>query len=566
MQHLSRSKRYAAFFMLFSLTLFAFHVKAAAAKKKSAYQIDYQFKINGQLLPENSLSVYYADGIVRLQSTPSKSAAFIDFKQAEVVHMLQQEDGLYKTVTIFDSLPQPSAGDKKDTILNYPCKYASFFSFSNTIEVWYTEDAPLAASPYTNYLPANEALVLKVLVNNTYLYEATAITKISKDSLPNYPYAEAQTVSAAKMEELKIKSLYVRVPVFQADTLHFNPERKVVAGELESNRVYHFSNGSVVLKKVSLPELWRKGARAFVDLSCWSNGDAYDRVGSVFLIPETDKSLSMLDGLQKGKDVLPLFTDKDSNFYQGFRSTADYNVPVELLRFATPFGVGYFNQRRVIEGYDWKDAVSYKQEVTALLPVDQEEVWLGVFIGNYDKGGHQVNLDLDFYPATEVKTEERTILPLFYTVNIMEMSGQNYGRLFNKDTLRVSFELEDTLLNPVLYFTSTGHGGWDGGDEFNPKLNQLYLDGQLLYSVVPWRTDCGTYRLYNPASGNFENGLSSSDYSRSNWCPGALTPPYQVPLNSLTTGKHVLEVVIDQGEQEGNSFSHWCVSGVLSGQ
>jgi hypothetical protein len=71
--------------------------------------------------------------------------------------------------------------------------------------------------------------------------------------------------------------------------------------------------------------------------------------------------------------------------------------------------------------------------------------------------------------------------------------------------------------------------------------------------------------MANPASGNFQNGLSSSDLSRSNWCPATLTPPYIIPLKNLEPGEHTLEVVIDQGKDEGSSFSHWGVSGVLTG-
>jgi hypothetical protein len=116
-----------------------------------------------------------------------------------------------------------------------------------------------------------------------------------------------------------------------------------------------------------------------------------------------------------------------------------------------------------------------------------------------------------------------------------------------------------------MLYTSTWHGGWENGDEFNPKMNRILIDGVEVFKIVPWRTDCGTFRLSNPASGNFGNGMSSSDYSRSNWCPATLTPPYHIPLSSLVPGKHKLEVIIDQGEDEGESFNHWNISGILTG-
>ena len=114
-------------------------------------------------------------------------------------------------------------------------------------------------------------------------------------------------------------------------------------------------------------------------------------------------------------------------------------------------------------------------------------------------------------------------------------------------------------------YTTTGHGGWENGDEFVPKLNQIFLDNNEVFHITPWRTDCGTYRLLNPASGNFPDGLSSSDLSRSNWCPGSLTPPFVIPITNLKKGKHTVKVAIQQGKPEGGSFSHWCISGVLVG-
>jgi hypothetical protein len=147
----------------------------------------------------------------------------------------------------------------------------------------------------------------------------------------------------------------------------------------------------------------------------------------------------------------------------------------------------------------------------------------------------------------------------------MEAEGQNYGKLFRTDTLKMEFEIPENTSDLKLLYTSTGHGGWETGDEFVPKLNQIFIDDKEIFKIIPWRTDCATYRLYNPASGNFSNGISSSDLSRSNWCPGMLTPQEIVYLQNIKPGKHTLKVIIDQGENQGNAFSHWQVSGVLVG-
>ena len=178
------------------------------------------------------------------------------------------------------------------------------------------------------------------------------------------------------------------------------------------------------------------------------------------------------------------------------------------------------------------------------MPKDGKGVWIGIFIGNYDKGGHMVNVNLKVYPSFEHSdTQDKYwIKPIFNTVNIMEMSGQNYGTMFHNDSLKVTVNIPEGLKNLKLKFTSTGHGGWGNGDEFNQKLNKIFMDDNLVYSFIPWRDDCGTYRLSNPSSGNFRNGLSSSDLSRSNWCPGTVTVPEDIILDNLTPGNILLRL------------------------
>ena len=207
--------------------------------------------------------------------------------------------------------------------------------------------------------------------------------------------------------------------------------------------------------------------------------------------------------------------------------------------------------------------------MTSLLPALRGKVLIGVCIGNYDKGGHKVSLTMEYYPGEEVKKNQHPVngwvCPLFNTVNIMEMAGQSYGGLFRRDSLTVKFYVPEGVENVALKYITTGHGGWGGGDEFNQRENTLLLDDEVIMRYTPWRCDCATYRDYNPASGNFWNGISSSDLSRSGWCPGTISHPVYIPLPNLKNGWHVIKVAIPQGPNEGNSRSAWCVSGVLTG-
>ena len=536
------------------------------AQQKQVTKIIYQSVINGNFSEGSGITVLFSDNVAFLSDSKNKIRDFIDYNRKQTVTILSDENGFFKTLTPFAQLARPIAGEKTDTILNYKCQYAVVTSFSNKIELWYTDQAGVKASPYLGYLPNENSLVLRVTINGNRTLEAVSIEKMDDEQAPAYPFDTATEVTSAEMEELKIKSRYTRVPVFENQTINFEPDLALSTDkELKTGEVYRFSKGSVVMKKVKMPESWKKGGQVFAQLACWSEGDAYDRTGSVFIIPETHKT-TMLNALQKGVEILPSFNDKTGQNYQGFTATETFEPPVEIMRFFTSFGARFFNTRRVINNYNWKDAAFYNQEITPLIPSDATELWVGVFIGNYDKGGHKVNLQLNFYPSSEEeKPEQNWMDPLFHTVNIMEMSGQNYGRFFKTDTLKVAFSVPDSISDLQLLYTTTGHGGWGTGDEFVPKLNRILIDGKQVFEVVPWRTDCATYRLVNPASGNFATGLSSSDLSRSNWCPGTLTPPYFIPLQNLEPGNHRIEVIIDQGADEGGSFSHWSVSGILTG-
>ena len=556
--------------LLFFCLLLWFPIIISAQNNSDVFRVNYDQYDNNKKT-NNEQSIFYHNDIVFLSKPEDKIQHYTDLKNSQNISTIKYENKIFTNVTLFSTLPAASLNTKTKLILGYSCQYASFTYFSNKIEVWYTEKTFAKGSPYNKYLPNNKALVLEIIVNGNRRLMANAITEI-KDYLPSNNFNNnAIPVSNAEFEEIKINSRYTKLEIFKNEIINFDPDQIPTQKEnLQDNYVYHFSKGTVILKKVKLPPALKKSDYVYAKLSCKSNGDAYDRTGSVFIIPtKKDSMVSILDSYQYGLNNLPIYTDNQGNTYQGIIKEKNYAPPIEVLRFFTSFGADHFNEKRKINNYNWAENIVYKQEISSLIPVDEEEIWIGVFIGNYDSGGHIVSLDFDFYPSFNTEGDGESVKyieSLFSTVNTLEMSGQNYGRLFNNDTLKVNLEITENVKDLQLLYTSTGHGGWGGGDEFNPKLNHLFIDGEEVFKIVPWRTDCASYRLSNPASGNFNNGLSSSDLSRSNWCPATLTPPYIIPLPMLKKGKHVLEVIIDQGDDKGNSFNHWSITGVLIGE
>lgn len=444
-------------------------------------------------------------------------------------------------------------------ILNYTVRKATTTVNSNAIEVWFTNDLKVKGGP--SVLGADLGLVLQTVRNGSSVVTATSIKKLKQfDETTLFGNQNIAEKDAISYQDLVWKSRFITLPVFKDEIINF------VGNPVSTDSIKRFANGTIILKKVKFPEI-TPGQTIFVQLKEQSNGDAYDRTGVVFAIPE-EREKSFFTGLQKGADQFPIYNNGDGKDFKGIALTPGFLPAIELMRFFTPFGIGAFNKKANFKGRKWHDFVPYRQEITDLKPeLSGKSVWIGTYIGNYDKGGHKVSLEITIHNSDQKVVTNNFALPLFTTTNIIEMAGQPYPTLFDSPKgLEVEFTLSKDLKNAQLRYITTGHGGWENGDEFLPKKNSLFLDDQNIFSFIPWRTDCGSYRLFNPVSGNFRDGLSSSDLSRSNWCPGTTTNPEYIDLGDLKAGTHHIKVLIPQGKPEGSSISYWNVSGVLLGR
>lgn len=531
------------------------------AKQDTAITMVYCHK--DKIAIENQMNL---DGIQTIKGL-AKETRFVDYDNQTFARQLEYEDGeTFLAKTDFKTLDLKPVEENVE-VGGFKCKKYTTSINSNSIEIWMTEDLDMNATPMIQFAGLKGVMVRFVRNGNSILELASVNklrTKTKADCVPSH---SAKEVTFKEMDNIEREKMVITTKIFEDERVHWGDTTKI-SGDIPLDSVVHFAGGTIVLKKVrleSLPEHYQ----IFAELTTKSSGDAYDRTGSVFIIP-TEKEKSLYDALTKGIDAVPYFTSSKGAKYQAMCLTDDFMPVVELIRFFTPFGVGHFNDRLNIDGLEWEEDVFYKQEVTDLAKLLRGEVLLGVFIGNYDGGGHKVSLDLKAYPGDyvggESKLENQWLLPIFNTCNVMEMAGQNYPHFFDTDSLTIEFDVPEGVKNIRLRYITTGHGGWGGGDEFNPKVNEVFIDGKKVLAYTPWRSDCARYREWNPVSGNFWNGVSSSDLSRSGWCPGTATQPVYVNLDGLTAGKHTLKVAIPQGQAEGGSFSAWSVSGVLIGE
>ncbi|MFV8344940.1 GLPGLI family protein [Flavobacterium sp. ZB4P13] len=554
-------------FILFFVFCFVF--STLAQKNIKSIKITYVKSSNGTLIEnQDPILVFTSEktNLITSEKIILKKAdfpieqTFVDFNSKSISQFAQFKNG--NSILTIDSLALGKQkfefSDETKKILGYTCKKAKTTINSNSIELWYTNELNLKGAP--SVLGQNLGLVLEMVRNGNSKVTASKIELLKTiPTLLTLPNPFPKIVDQLTYKDLIWKSRFTNIAIFEKEIINFSEASR------SNDSILRFANGTIILKKVKIPGI-KKGNRIFVDVTEQSNGDAYDRTGSVFLIP-TDKNISFLDGLKNGVKVLPVYENGNGEKYQGVIRTENYAPLLELMRFFTPFGVKQFNTLQ-LKNKVWQDSVYYRQDISEMLPaLSNKEVWIGMNIGNYDNGGHKASLNISIHPEEESKPQNTWLLPIFNTNNVMEMAGQQYATMFsNEKGLEVTFDVPEGFKNFKLRYIATGHGGWENGDEFVAKKNTILVDKKEVFAFTPWRTDCGSYRLSNPASGNFSDGLSSSDLSRSNWCPGTVTNPVYIDLGNLSAGKHTIQIKIPQGKSEGSSFSSWNVSGCLIGE
>ncbi len=561
------------------LFVLAFHTFIYAQKDavNKTGKVEYEIWRSGAVQHDNDkLILEYANGVAKYWNDNSGKhlipevpvrMTYLNYNEGKVYRQAKFMNGeTFYTTKDFNDISNYKKDGELVEILGYKCQKYVGSSFSNKIELWVLEDAGIKGTPLFGF-PHPNGVVLKYVRNGSYGWQATGISiKKAKKKIDLLPVQLGVKVDEVDFNNRLSNAFVKNISVFSDQVINW-------AGDIDNpdcdalDSLFRFAGGTVVVKKVKLPRV-PDGTSVFAQVTEKSNGDAYDRTGSVFVIP-VNKEKSFLDGLKNGKEALPEYVSKEGKVYHGVVTSESYDPLIELMRFFTPFGVNHFNDKRDV-GIQWADSVTYKSDVTHLLPVLQDECWLGVFVGNYDGGGHKVSLNLKYYlneqEVADSKQKKYWVQPVFNTTNVMEMAGQEYGTMFNNDTLTVDFVVPEGVKNVQFQYITTGHGGWGGGDEFVPKKNELFLDNEPFFSFTPWRVDCGTYRTFNPASGNFWNGLSSSDYSRSGWCPGTVSHPYFTFLDALDAGKHRIQIYIPLGRRDGSMFSAWNISGVFIGE
>ena len=376
------------------------------------------------------------------------------------------------------------------------------------------------------------------------------------------------------------------IQVFDKTPVCFRPDSFPNYTPANADGVIRLVNGRI-LKKITLPD-YKRDVDVALKVTVASNGDRWDKSGSCFVLPK--ESVINLMNIAEGKRAFPAVDSAKYEKMIGIVPGKDYVPTLELMRFMTPFGVGYYSsdndslssKRRPVYIPKWEKSVTWVQDITDLYPALEREAYVGIYIDTWTAEGYVASMELDVKESkiTCDVMPERRVKPLMNTVYYI---GQTYPDIFSRKDVVMDFDMSKAAKNVRLKYIVTGHGGHSGGDEFVEKRNIVSVDGKEVLNFIPWRDDCASFRRFNPATGvwliprvaayigdkgyttkEIEEPLASSDLSRSNWCPGSDVMPEEAVIGDLSAGKHSFKVSIPEAQQvDGNKLNHWLVSAYL---
>lgn len=363
--------------------------------------------------------------------------------------------------------------------------------------------------------------------------------------------------------------------IFKNQPINFGGE---AGNDAEVNRLV---DGRIIYKKVTVPD-FPKGTDVSVKLTLRSNGDRWDKSGSCFVVKDLDE-LSIIN-ISKDSKEFPESSGVNEKF-NGVKATETYKPVVELLRFMTPFGVGFYSNdkgkhRKPVYIPTWEKQVVWEQDISQLKSLVTNTFYVGVWIDSWTTEGYEVDVELNYSNRSRKTQNVQTLVNTIPYAN-----GQALPDFFAEEPLKQTFELSKNAKNVKLYYTTTGHGGHEGGDEFIKIKNSVFVDNQLVLDTIPWRDDCASFRRFNPTSGvwlkkdsasyidfeakaykvkEIEERIASSDLSRSNWCPGSFVKPFVVDLGNLSSGTHTLQISIPATAAFKDKLNHWLVSAYIT--
>ena len=284
-----------------------------------------------------------------------ESNIYVNYIEDSVYTIADFADAKYYSTYPFKDNNVVFSEEGQEKMLGYDCKKYKTSINSNTIEVWMTESLGFEATPMPGLGRLNGVMV-RCMRNGSYITDLKEVKEQKFDLLNFIPEYKGERKTSRELVQLRKDKLIIHIPVFEDETINF-ADYEPFTGEIPFDTTIHFSHGTLIVKRMRLP-LLPAHYQIFAEIRQRSDGDAYDRSASVFVIP-TETAKSFKDGLTQGIEALPVSVGKDGQEYQGIKAEKGYLPPVELVRFFTSFGAGHFNNKMIIDGLEWAEENYY---------------------------------------------------------------------------------------------------------------------------------------------------------------------------------------------------------------
>lgn len=359
--------------------------------------------------------------------------------------------------------------------------------------------------------------------SNTFAAEQAGNYDVKATYMFNNTLIESNVVSIVALPSATVASVFSNVVFYDGYASTVN--QPVQEGVIRVNNASYVTK----LNETHLDNLSNK---LKISVTIGALCDNYDRIGSVFInfMPK-DQAFAMADvakRLEIGRFITPFMN----------KNIAPTEVP---YLFDTDNVALILNDPAIRAQYDfWMELNVFGVPYAANTQVSGCAGRNDVFLGS-----------MKFLSTDETYTHaNQGFVPVatYHTVNNYSASGTD---VIGTTSKTFTFNVPNALSNAKIYVVSSNHGANNGGEEYNRRSHEIYMDGALIDTYIPGGKSCEPYRQYNTqGNGIYGTGTKSLSYwtSFNNWCPGDIIPIRSYQLGSVSQGSHTFNVKIPQAQ------------------
>jgi hypothetical protein len=292
-------------------------------------------------------------------------------------------------------------------------------------------------------------------------------------------------------------------------------------------------------RKLTTTELASIGTSLQMNVTLGALCDNYDRIGNVnmALVPkgETTYHPDSVQRIELGRFITPFFNkniqpdtvpytfniDNVALLLKQESITSEYDIWIEL----SVFGVPYAANTQVAGCSGRNDVFKGKLE----------------FVTDGDTSPENANL----------------LIPIFFKQSLNNYQPNATDDL-GETKKTILFTVPEKLNDASFFLITSNHGANSGGEEYNRRQHNVYLDNNLILNYIPGRTTCEPFRIYN-TQGNGIYGQTPKTPAEwqafSNWCPGDVIDIRKINLGKVQAGTHAFQIDVPSAQfvgQQGN--------------